>query len=77
MLRDRLDRSRIGEVGDRPTDCRLEEVLEAVKLEGDGWRERGEADDWWRGRGDDRSLSDAAVLQEILGMEKDCAENPM
>jgi len=46
VLKDRLDRSRMGEVGDMPTDCRLEEVLEAVKLEGDGWRERGEAEDW-------------------------------
>jgi len=45
VLNDKLDRSKIGEVGDIPTDCKLEEVLEAVKLEGDGCREREEADD--------------------------------
>lgn len=77
VLKVRLERSKMGDVGDRPTECRLEEVLEGVKLEGDGWRERGEAEDWWRGRGEDRSLSEAAVLQEMLGMEKDWAEKPI
>ena len=77
MLNDKLDISRMGEEGDSPTECKLEDVLEGVKLEGEGWREREVAEDCWRGRGEQRSLSEAAVLQEILGIEKDCAEKPM
>jgi len=36
VLMVRLERSGIGEVGDKTSECRLEEVLEAVKLEGEG-----------------------------------------
>ena len=66
------------------------EVVEGVKLDGDGWDEgklegEGWLDDvpelgWRRGVTDSSGLpvrrSDAAVLQEIEGMEKDWAEKP-
>ena len=55
-----------GDWGGETRECREEEVLEGVKLEGEAIMEWGE--------GEARKVS--AVLQEMLGIAADWAENP-
>ena len=54
---------------DLSVNCKLEDVLDAVKLESDCCIDDGE--------GDVSKVSADAVLQDILGMEADWVEKPM
>ena len=44
-VKERPVKSEMGDVGDNPEDCRLDDVLDGVKLEGEGCRDNGETED--------------------------------
>ena len=44
-VKERPVKSEMGDVGDKPEDCRLDDVLDGVKLEGEGCRDNGETED--------------------------------